>query len=108
MKFKNSQLYITKVHCPDCIEDLINGVLLKEKGIIKAVFEDRKSLLSIDYDSELIAEKRMKEIIADMGYGFIEDKGEIKNIKKNYWLNWIVIVIVMAFLIFLIIWSNSL
>ncbi len=100
-----AKLYLTKVHCPDCVSDLISGVVLKIEGVQEAEFSENDVSLTVTFDGSLASEQAIKAAIQEVGYGFREAVDLPKS--KSSWSNWAVTGLVLLILVAFVIWMRA-
>lgn len=66
---KSIRLYLERVHCADCVRDLIEGVVSKTPGVMGAHFEDEDLCLVVE-GTPLVDEEALRTAILDLGYSF--------------------------------------
>ena len=82
--------------CKNCELKIKNG-LEKTTGVIKVISDFVNSNFTVDYDDSEISEKKIKEIIIELGYSVenVSDKININN-KKNILQNIIILIIIFG------------
>ncbi|MHB0977192.1 MAG: hypothetical protein ACYC1U_08355 [Candidatus Aquicultorales bacterium] len=71
---KEVTLYLGRVHCADCVRDLIEGMAGRLEGVRSASFEESDSSLKVLCDPSL-DKSRLRSMAEEYGYEVLEAPG---------------------------------
>ncbi|MCL5291537.1 MAG: hypothetical protein M1548_03285 [Actinobacteria bacterium] len=94
------RLYLERVHCADCVRDLIEGVVTRVEGVKGARFEEADLCLVVEGTE--VDEAMLRSAITAVGYSF-RDAGAPVN-RPSRLANGVYIAIAVVLLILLVLW----
>jgi len=63
-------LYLTNVHCADCVRDMMDAVLLDRPGVLGTSYDSGDCTLRVTFDPATTDLEDIRRAVSDLGYGF--------------------------------------